>query len=121
MPLPPYYLSNINPLGDAAAPAAQLALYPQQTGTIQPGAAGMTWREWEITKIGDMVKWYVDDVFMGQVDTAQFVGPMPTGGNILFGRSDINYGSSTDPKRRRPVVHAGRQRAGRGDPRTGNA
>lgn len=44
----PYYSS----FGGKQAPAAQLALFPQQTGSTGAGAQAMAWRAWEISKIG---------------------------------------------------------------------
>ncbi|MDI9372590.1 MAG: PEP-CTERM sorting domain-containing protein [Verrucomicrobiota bacterium] len=81
--------------GGASAPAAQLALYPQQTGTVAAGALGWEWRDMEITKIGNTVTWSVDNLLLATVDltTAGTLG----GGNILFNQYDINSTVSTDP------------------------
>jgi hypothetical protein len=84
--------------GNVGAPAAQLALYPQQTGATQPGALGMEWHEVEIAKIGTSITWKVDDVLLISLDTTNVAVP-PGGGNILFGHSDINAGPSADPER----------------------
>lgn len=80
-------------LGGVSAPAAQLGLYPQQSGTTQVGSAGMAWHEVEITKAGDFVTWHVDGLLIATVDLTTV---SLAGGNIFFGHSDINAGSSTD-------------------------
>lgn len=87
----PYYAD----LGNVAAPAAQVALFPQQTGNTAVGAAGMTWHEVTIAKNGDIVTWLLGNKLIATVDISN---PAVTlgGGNILFGHSDINATSSTD-------------------------
>jgi len=101
-----YYRENINPapdpvnapsVGEVTAPAAQLALYPQQTEAVQSGAPGMTWRHHEIEKLGDIITWYIDGTPLIVIDSSLWVNPNPGGTNILFGHSDINAASSTDP------------------------
>ncbi len=77
------------------ATTEQLALFPQQEGTTANGAAGMTWREVEIAKIGDLVTWTVDGALLISIDTAHFDATLG-GGNILFGHGDINSGASSD-------------------------
>lgn len=81
----PYYASVF---AGQSAPAAQLALYPQQTGTAEDGALGWAWRDVEIAKIGNTVTWTVDGLLLATVDitTAGTLG----GGNILFNQYDIN-------------------------------
>lgn len=84
-----YYAS----LGGVGAPAAQLALFPQQTGTTAVGSGGMAWHAVELAKTGDTLTWKVDGLLMATIDlTTVTLG----GGNILFGHSDINATSSTD-------------------------
>lgn len=86
----PYYAG----LGNNTAPAAQLALFPQQTGTTLVGSAGMEWHDVIIDKIGTMATWSVDGLPIASVDlTTVTLG----GGNIFFGHSDVNVTSSTDP------------------------
>lgn len=86
----PYYAG----FGGVTAPAAQLALFPQQTGSTQVGAAGMQWHQVEINKSGDLVTWTIDGLLIATVDlNTVTLG----GGNIFFGHSDINTGSSIDP------------------------
>lgn len=79
--------------GNVSAPAAQLALYPQQTGTTLVGSAGMEWHAVEIAKIGTTATWKVDGLLIATIDlTTVTLG----GGNIFLGHSDTNATSSTD-------------------------
>ncbi|MBK8916193.1 MAG: PEP-CTERM sorting domain-containing protein [Phycisphaerales bacterium] len=80
--------------GGVAAPAAQLGLFPQQTGTTQVGSAGMQWHEVEIEKLANLVTWRVDGLLIATIDLNTVT---LSGGNIFFGHSDINATSSTDP------------------------
>jgi hypothetical protein len=84
--------------GNVTAPAAQTAAYPQQTGTVGPGAAGMEWHQVEISKVGNTVDWRVDGVLLISLDTTNFVSE-PAGGNVMFGHSDTNAGPSADTER----------------------
>jgi hypothetical protein len=85
-----YYAS----FGGETAPAAQLGLFPNQTGTTQVGSGGMAWHEVTVAKNGAVVTWRIDGVLMATIDTSA----MTLGGsNILFGHSDINATNSTDP------------------------
>jgi hypothetical protein len=86
----PYYAG----FGGVSAPAAQVALFPQQTGTTLIGSAGMEWHEVEIAKAGSVVTWTMDGLLLATVDTA---GMTLGGGNIFFGHSDTNGSSSSDP------------------------
>jgi len=88
--LDPYYAG----IGGKSAPAAQLALFPQQTGSTATGAAGMQWHEVEIAKTGNIVTWKLGSKLIATVD---LTGVALGGGNILFGHSDINATSSSDP------------------------
>ena len=83
--------------GSETAPAAQLALFPQQSGTTAAGTQGMAWHLWEITKVGNTVTWTIDGVTIATVDvtTEPFAG-----GNIFVGHFDINATSSEDPNAR---------------------
>jgi hypothetical protein len=85
-----YYAS----FGGATPPAAQTALFPQQTGATNVGSAGMEWHQVLIEKAGDFVTWKVDGTLIATIDlNTVTLG----GGNILFGHADINATSSTDP------------------------
>jgi hypothetical protein len=85
-----YYAS----LGGNSAPAAQLALYPQQTGATAAGAPGERWHQVVLSKTSTEVKWSVDGLLIATIPLSQAV--TMGGNNILFGHSDINPGSSTD-------------------------
>jgi hypothetical protein len=85
-----YYAS----LGANTAPPAQLALFPQQTGTTLVGSAGMEWHQVLLDVLGNLASWKVDGLPIATVDlTTVVLG----GGNIFFGHSDSNATSSTDP------------------------
>jgi uncharacterized repeat protein (TIGR01451 family) len=86
----PYYAS----FGAVGAPAAQILLFPQQTGSTLVGSAGMEWHQVEIRKQGTTVTWTVDGLLIATIDlTTVMLG----GSNIFFGHSDVNATSSTDP------------------------
>jgi hypothetical protein len=85
----PYYSS----LGGETAPAAQLALYPGQTGTTAAGTMGMAWRDVVVAKTGDTVTWTLDGLLIA---TVPIEGIGFGGENIVFGMFDINATSSTD-------------------------
>ena len=85
----PYYAS----FGGVSAPAAQLGLFPGQTGTTLVGSAGMEWHEVEIAKLGTSVTWKIDGLLIATINTT---GINLGSGNIFFGHSDTNATSSTD-------------------------
>jgi len=80
--------------GANAAPAAQLALFPQQTGTTAVGSAGMEWHHVVIDKTAAVITWNVDGTPMATIDLSTVT---LGGANIFFGHSDINATSSSDP------------------------
>jgi hypothetical protein len=80
--------------GREAAPEAQLALFPDQTGETFVGAQGFQWRDVVIEKRGNEVTWFIDGLRIATVNAAEIT---LGGGNILFNYADINAGSSTDP------------------------
>ena len=76
----------------------------------------MQWHQVEINKSGDLVTWTIDGLLIATVDlNTVTLG----GGNIFFGHSDINTGSSID-ERTTTALHPHRQRrrhpGGRGVP-----
>ncbi len=85
----PYYAG----FGAVSAPAAQVALYPQQTGLTLVGSAGMAWHQVEILRLGDQLTWTIDGLLIATIDTDTVTFG---GGNIFFGHSDTNSTSSTD-------------------------
>lgn len=86
----PYYAG----FGGVSAPAAQVALYPQQTGATTAGAVGWYWRDMEVKKVGNTVTWSIDGLLIATVNTTT-AGTLG-GGNILFNQYDINSTVSTD-------------------------
>ena len=89
----PYYAG----FGSETAPAAQLTLFPQQTGATAAGTQGMAWHLWEITKVGNTVTWTIDGV---RIATADVTNAPFAGDNLFLGQFDINATSSTDPNAR---------------------
>ena len=63
-----------------AAPAAQLANYPQQTGSLNPGTFGMAWHDVIISKRGSTVDWVVDGIRFATISNATF-----TASNVFVG------------------------------------
>lgn len=86
----PYYAG----FGGNAAPAAQLLLYPGQTGVTSVGSQGFEWHDVEIVKLGDTVTYSIDDTLIATVDIS---GLTLGGDNILLNHFDINASSSADP------------------------
>jgi hypothetical protein len=87
----PYYAS----FGTNTAPAAQLALYAQQTGTTLVGSAGMEWHQVVIKMDGTNVTWNVDGTLIATIPVGHDTAA--GGNNIFFGHSDTNGTSSSDP------------------------
>jgi hypothetical protein len=79
--------------GNQTPPAAQTALFPQQTGATAAGAQGFQWHDVVITKNGGTVTWDIDGVRIATVPTS---GLTLGGNNILLNQYDINNTSSTD-------------------------
>ena len=76
--------------GNEAAPAAQLALYSEQTGNTATGALGFKWHDVVVEKIQNTVTCYIDGKLIATSQT-----PSSFSTNIFFGQFDINAGSST--------------------------
>jgi hypothetical protein len=85
-----YYSS----LGDRTAPQAQVAQYPQQTGTTLPGSTAFEWHEVEVSRSGAMVTWKINNLPIATVDTT---GLSLGGDNFFLGHSDINAASPVGP------------------------
>lgn len=79
--------------GGESAPAAQLALYPGQTGATAAGVIGFAWRQVELRSEGGLLTWSIDGLQIAEIDLATVT---LGGGNIFFGHSDTNASSSTD-------------------------
>ena len=85
----PYYAG----FGGGGAPAAQILLFPGQTGSTDAGETAFVWRRVVIEVDDDHATWSIDGLQIASVDlNTVTLG----GGNILFGHSDTNAGSSTD-------------------------
>ncbi len=76
-----------------SAPAAQVLLYPGQTGSTSAGETSFAWRKVVIDVSGGFATWSIDGLPLAKVDLSTVT---LGGGNILFGHSDTNAGSSTD-------------------------
>ena len=91
-----YYATNF--LGQTA-PAAQVSLYTQQSGTTANGTQGWKWRDWQILKLGPIVTWSIDGIPIATVNltTNGTSGGSSFGGErLLLTQSDINAGNSVD-------------------------
>jgi len=77
-----------------SAPAAQLALFPGQTGSTDAGETSFAWRRVNIDVVGGFATWSIDGLALARVDLSTIT---LGGGNIFFGFDDTNAGSSTDP------------------------
>jgi hypothetical protein len=80
--------------GPQSAPAAQLGLFPGQTGSTDIGESSFAWRRVEIEVAGGFASWSIDGLAIAKVDLSTVT---LGGGNIFFGHDDTNAGSSSDP------------------------
>ncbi|HOC56937.1 MAG TPA: Calx-beta domain-containing protein [Verrucomicrobiota bacterium] len=98
-----YYATNF-PAGQTA-PAAQIALYPQQTGSTAAGTVAFKWRDVSIRKVANTITYRIDGILIATIDAVDAItntippgSIVPLGGaNILFNHYDINTGASADP------------------------
>jgi len=79
--------------GNETAPAAQVTLYPQQTGSTRIGTQGFAWRDVAIEKSGDLATFSINGLPIARVDLTTVT---LSGENILFNHYDINSSSSSD-------------------------
>ena len=101
---------NASPAYDALfpgqqCPAAQLAIFPQQTnstgtgpsvpGTAAAGSLGFKWHDVSLKKLGNTITYSINGNLIATVDVND-AGTLG-GTNILFNHYDINATSSTDP------------------------
>lgn len=77
-----------------SAPAAQLVLFPGQTGSTDVGETSFIWRRVVIDVADGFATWSIDGTPLAKIDLATVT---LGGGNIFFGHSDTNASSSTDP------------------------
>ena len=75
------------------APAAQVLLYPGQTGSTDAGETSFKWRKVVIDVSGGFANWSIDGLPLAKVNLSTVT---LGGGNILFGHSDTNAGSSAN-------------------------
>jgi hypothetical protein len=92
----PYYAS----FGNVAAPAAQLALFPTQTGNTAAGALGMGWHTWRLARNGNTVTWSIDNLLIATIDISD--KPFTAGTNFFVGHFD--FFASVVPAAERPVL-----------------
>jgi hypothetical protein len=86
----PYYAG----FGGETAPGDQVTLFPGQTGSTDAGEVSFAWRDVVIDVSGGIATWSIDGLDFASIDTSTLT---LGGGNILFGHSDSNGGSSSDP------------------------
>ena len=79
-----------------SAPAAQVLLFPGQTGSSDAGETSFKWRRVTIDVSGGFASWSIDGTPLAKVDLSTVT---LGGGNLLFGHSDTNAGASTDANR----------------------
>ena len=82
--------------GGTAAPAAQVTLFPAQTGVTDGGEIAFAWRAVtiDVDDVANTATWSIDGLKIAEVSLA---GQALGGGNIFFGHSDTNTSSSSDP------------------------
>ncbi len=86
-----YYAS----FGGASAPAAQVALFPGQTGVTDAGEIAFGWHRIDIEVVGaGYASWFIDGLLIASVDLSTVT---LGGGNLFLGHGDTNASSSTDP------------------------
>jgi len=78
------------------APAAQVTAFPGQTGATDAGETSFKWRRVTIDVSNGVASWSIDGTPLAKVNLSTVT---LGGGDILFGHSDTNAGSSTDPNR----------------------
>jgi hypothetical protein len=77
-----------------SAPAAQVLLFPGQTGMTDAGETSFLWRRVDIEVSGGFASWSIDGLLLGKVDLSTVT---LGGGNIFLAFGDTNSGSSSDP------------------------
>jgi GH25 family lysozyme M1 (1,4-beta-N-acetylmuramidase) len=92
-----------------AAPAAQLAGYPLQTGSVTNGTFGMAWHDVIVSRRGSTVDWVVDGARFATISNATF-----TASNVFVGfwdpfsslsaNNDMNFGLVDNVRVESPAV-----------------
>jgi len=79
--------------GGEPAPAAQVVMYPGQTGVTDAGEVAFRWYDVNIEKMGDSIAWSIDGHLIA---SGSLTGVALSGDNIVLGLFDSNASSSTD-------------------------
>lgn len=87
-----YYTTNFP---GQPIPAAQAALYPQQTGTAANGTFSFAWHEVALAKIANVITYKVDGILIATVNVVD--AGNSGGSNIFWEQFDINGSASVDP------------------------
>lgn len=77
-----------------SAPAAQLGLFPGQTGSTDAGEVAFRWNQMRIERAGSLLTWSINGTL---ITTTDVTGLTLSGSNVFFGMSDTNAASSSDP------------------------
>jgi HYR domain len=88
----PYYQATFPPV---AAPPAQLALFPQQSGLTPRGSAGMAWHDALVRKTGNVTTYWINGLLIATIDAS--TNGVLGGSRIVFGHFDSNTNASNDP------------------------
>lgn len=86
--------------GEIPAPAAQLSLFPNQTGLGQIGSLSFSWHDVVITKQGSVYSWTIDGLPIATVN----YGTPTVGSNISLGYQDINPSITGDARMNTAIV-----------------
>lgn len=79
-----------------SAPAAQVTLFPGQTGSTEAGETAFAWRSWRVERSGNSLSYSIDGLLIATVDLTTVTTAAAQ--NILIGMGDTNSGFSTsDP------------------------
>jgi hypothetical protein len=87
-------LAYYSVFGGESAPAAQVALFPGQTGVTDAGEIAFRWYEVTIDKVGNNIAWAVDGK---PIASSSLDGVALSGDNIVLGLFDSNASSSPEP------------------------
>lgn len=87
-----YYTTNFP---GQPIPAAEAALYPQQTGTAANGTFSFKWHEVALAKIANVITYKVDGILIATVNVVD--AGTSGGSNIFWEQFDINGSASVDP------------------------
>lgn len=95
---PSHGINNSDPYyavyGPQSAPAAQVLLYPSQTGSTDAGETAFTWRRVVLEVADGFATWSIDGTLLAKIDLSTVT---MGGGDIFFGHNDTNASKSTSP------------------------